>query len=430
MCYPSTFRDPYVPKTNITSIGPAKLRAFASICYTGFIAIANIMNRLISKVFLGVGMLAALAALYLASPLPHSQAHAQNGRIVTIYHDGQQQVIATDAVTVGEALDRAGVTINQHDAVEPGTDTKLVAQSYDVNVYRARPVTVVDGSQRYRIMSPYQSAKEIAEAAGLQVYPEDVLTISRIDDFVGQGGAGLMLTIQRSTPLHMVLYGQPVDMRTQAATVADLLKEKGVKLATQDGVSPNPSMPVTAGMTVDVYRNGEQTVSAEQDVDFTTKQVQDADQPVGYKQVQTPGVKGKKIVTYQLQLKNGIEVSRTEIQSVVTVQPQQEVDVVGTKLDLVAGSHQDWMAAAGMAASDYGYADYIISHESGWRYNAQGYGTTYGLCQAYPGTKMASAGADWQTNPVTQLKWCNGYAVSRYGSWGAAYNHWLVSHNW
>jgi hypothetical protein len=43
---------------------------------------------------------------------------------------------------------------------------------------------------------------------------------------------------------------------------------------------------------------------------------------------------------------------------------------------------------------------------------------------------MASAGADWATNPVTQLKWCNGYAVGRYGSWGAAYNHWLANHNW
>lgn len=40
----------------------------------------------------------------------------------------------------------------------------------------------------------------------------------------------------------------------------------------------------------------------------------------------------------------------------------------------------------------------------------------YGIPQAYPGTKMASAGPDWRTNPETQLRWMIGYARGRYGS--------------
>lgn len=291
---------------------------------------------------MGVGILAAIAAVYLVSPFTRSQAHAENGRIITIYHDGEQQVIATDAETIGEALERAHVSVDKLDAVEPSKDTKLIAQSYDVNVYRARPVTVVDGSQRYRVMSPYQSAKEIAKSAGLQAYDEDVLTMSRIDDFVGQGGAGLMLTIDRSVPIHMMLYGKMVDVRTQATTVEGLLKEKGITMGAKDGVSPAPSATITDGMTVDVYRDGEQTLSVEQEVAFTTKQIQDADQPVGYKKVQTPGEKGKKVVTYQVELKNGQEVSRKEIQSVVTAQPKEQVEVVGTK---TAGFSGDFAAA-------------------------------------------------------------------------------------
>ncbi|MEI9914097.1 MAG: hypothetical protein WDN66_03915 [Candidatus Saccharibacteria bacterium] len=54
----------------------------------------------------------------------------------------------------------------------------------------------------------------------------------------------------------------------------------------------------------------------------------------------------------------------------------------------------------------------------------------YGLCQATPGYKMASAGSDWATDPITQLKWCNGYAVSRYGGWYNAYVHWINNGNW
>jgi uncharacterized protein YabE (DUF348 family) len=399
-------------------------------------------NRLISKVLTGVGIVATLVVLYAVEPVLHPAAHAENGRIVTIYHDGQQQVIATDAKTVGEALDRAGINLDQKDAVEPAKDTKLVAQNYDVNVYRARPVIVVDGAQRYRIISPYQSAKKIAESAGLQVYDEDSLTISRIDDFVAQGGAGLMLTIKRSIPVHIMLYGKLVDIRTQATTIAELMKEKGVTLGAQDGVSPAVGTTIATGMTIDVYRNGEQTVSEDRDVDFTTKQIQDADQPQGYKQVQTPGVKGKKIVTYQIELKNGQEVSRKEIQSVVTVAAKEQVEVVGTKYNLPAGSHQDWMDAAGIASGDYGFVDYIMTREGGWcptkwqgEHACDGYHGVpasggYGIAQATPGIKMSSAGADWATNPITQLRWATSYAVGRYGSWQAAYNHWLVSHNW
>lgn len=300
--------------------------------------------RLIKKVLTGVGIVAALVALYAISPLPRHEVHAENGRIVTIYHDGQQQVIATDATTVGEALDRAGISLEQHDAVEPGAATKLVAQTYDINVYRARPVTVVDGSQRFRIMSPYQSAKKIAEAAGLEIYDEDILQMSRINDFVAEGGVGLILTIDRSVPIHLMLYGKMVDVRTQATTVAELLKEKGVNMAVQDGVSPAQSTAITANMAVDVYRNGEQTISEEKEVEFKTKQIQDADQPVGYKKIQTPGVKGKKIVTYQIELKNSKEVSRKEIQSVVTAEPKEQVEVVGAKAEGFDGSFGEALA--------------------------------------------------------------------------------------
>lgn len=92
------------------------------------------------------------------------------------------------------------------------------------------------------------------------------------------------------------------------------------------------------------------------------------------------------------------------------------------------GSHTDWMAAAGIAESDYGYVDYIVNRESGWRVNASN-GSTWGLCQSLPGNKMASAGADWETNPITQLRWCASYS-SRYGGWAGSYQAWLSQHWW
>lgn len=96
-----------------------------------------------------------------------------------------------------------------------------------------------------------------------------------------------------------------------------------------------------------------------------------------------------------------------------------------------SGSKADWMRAAGIADSDFGYVDYIISHESGWNYHAVNRSSgAYGLPQSLPAGKLASAGADWRDNPVTQLRWANNYAVGRYGSWEAAYYFWTVNHWW
>ena len=96
-----------------------------------------------------------------------------------------------------------------------------------------------------------------------------------------------------------------------------------------------------------------------------------------------------------------------------------------------SGSKADWMRAAGISDSDFGYVDYIISHESGWNYHAVNRSSgAYGLPQSLPAGKLASAGADWRDNPVTQLRWANNYAVGRYGSWEAAYHFWTVNRWW
>ncbi|HUD11970.1 MAG TPA: hypothetical protein VMS08_06170 [Candidatus Saccharimonadia bacterium] len=106
--------------------------------------------------------------------------------------------------------------------------------------------------------------------------------------------------------------------------------------------------------------------------------------------------------------------------------------VVTATAVVVTGSHVDWMREAGIAESNFGYVSYIIGRESGWgvtKWNRYGSGA-YGLGQAMPATKMAAFGPDYLTNPVTQLRWANAYAVGRYGSWARAYSHWLACHSW
>lgn len=94
------------------------------------------------------------------------------------------------------------------------------------------------------------------------------------------------------------------------------------------------------------------------------------------------------------------------------------------------GSHLHWLKQAGFPDSWIAPAAWIVSHESGWRVNATNPGSgAYGLPQSLPGSKMAAAGRDWRTNPITQLKWMRSYIAGRYGTAANAQAFWRA-HNW
>ncbi|RSS63365.1 hypothetical protein EF912_03575 [Streptomyces sp. WAC07061] len=76
-------------------------------------------------------------------------------------------------------------------------------------------------------------------------------------------------------------------------------------------------------------------------------------------------------------------------------------------------------------AAQFGCLNDLWNGESGWRvYATNPSSGAYGIPQALPATKMASAGADWKTNPATQIKWGLKYIDDRYGTPCNAYKAW------
>jgi hypothetical protein len=67
--------------------------------------------------------------------------------------------------------------------------------------------------------------------------------------------------------------------------------------------------------------------------------------------------------------------------------------------------------------------DKLFTRESNWRVNASNPSGAFGIPQALPGSKMATAGADWQTNPATQITWGLGYIQGRYSTPCGAWAH-------
>jgi hypothetical protein len=104
------------------------------------------------------------------------------------------------------------------------------------------------------------------------------------------------------------------------------------------------------------------------------------------------------------------------------------------KVELSAGDPRDIAMALlpefGFSSDQFGCLDSLWTRESGWNPSAENASSgAYGIPQSLPGSKMASAGADWMTNPATQIEWGLGYIRDRYGSPCGAWGH-SESYGW
>jgi hypothetical protein len=88
------------------------------------------------------------------------------------------------------------------------------------------------------------------------------------------------------------------------------------------------------------------------------------------------------------------------------------------------------MPLFGLESSQFSCVDSIWSQESGWNVHADNPSSSaYGIPQALPGSKMSSAGPDWQNSAETQIKWGLNYIKERYGSACSAWSF-KQGHGW
>ena len=354
---------------------------------------------------------------------------ARDTCIVMVSHDGQQVTVPTDARTVGDLLRKLHIRLTPGDRVEPAVEEEITQDNFLVNVYRSVPVAVEDNGQRIAVHTAAATPRSMVEASSVSLYGEDKVTVAPTDNFILQKTLGHRVIVERAVPVRLTLYGQPLAVRSRASTVGQLLREKRVTLAKDDTVKPGLEAPLTPDMQVAVVRNGVQVITVTEEVPAPVRTVIDMSLSFGSQAVRQEGTPGTRVQTYKIEVRQGEEVSRTLLQSVVTVQPVERVVAKGNTVNIPADK-QAVMAAAGISANDYAYVDYIFSRESRWNTAATNAGGCAGLGQACPGSKVMNACANWQTNAVCQTQLFSGYAIGRYGSWERAYNFWLSHHWW
>lgn len=355
-------------------------------------------------------------------PLRPSDAH-----VVFLFDAGDRKVIDTKAKTVGDMTGKLPLHLIPQDVVEPSLNTPIPEDNFRVNIYRARPVTVVDNGNKIVTLTAQKSPRVVAQNAGLSLNPEDRASFDQ--GRVSENVIGEKVIVGRATPVALNLYGAQLTTYTQAKTVKDLLGEKQIKLSGGETVQPAQNTPITANLPVFILRKDAKVVTVQKPIPAPEQIINDPSLSFGTTVVRQAGAPGKKLLTYILQTDpSGKEISRQILQEVILQDPVPQITARGSTV-AITGDKTGVMAAAGISAGDYAYANYIVSRESNWHVTAKNASGAYGLCQALPGSKMVSAGGDWSTNPVTQLRWCSGYA-SRYGGWSGAYNFWVSHAYW
>ncbi|GAA0634242.1 G5 domain-containing protein [Bifidobacterium pullorum] len=247
---------------------------------------------------------------------------------------------------------------------------------------------------------------------------------------------------------------------TDFTTVKSVLEAGNITLGPDDTVDPALDTEVDESTVITIETAGSALETSEEPIAFSTVKKETSALPEGTEQVQTEGEEGVMETTSLVTRAGDKVISSNVFASYVKKEPVDKVILVGTGATasstasdsssssgsgssssagasigttVPAGEMQQWahdyLLANGYTEADFSATVYIINHESGWRVNATNASSgAYGLPQALPGNKMASAGADWATNYQTQLKWFWSYCNSRYGSVQGAYNFWVANH--
>jgi uncharacterized protein YabE (DUF348 family) len=252
---------------------------------------------------------------------PPSDSH-----IIVLSVDGTKQSVPSRADTVQDFLRRADIRLQPNDRVEPELDTRIHDDKFHVNIYRARPVTIVeDGEKRTFAYSAAVTPRSVAAQAGIVVYPEDKVETQLPDNFLKEGVLGEKVTIEHALPADINLYGSHVAVRTHTDTVGELLKEKNIQLGPNDSLKPAITAPITPGIQIFVFRSGSEIKSITEDIPMPIEVVEDSSLSFGSQAIRQRGSPGKKVVTYQVELRNGKEVGRRKIQEVIAQPPVKQI---------------------------------------------------------------------------------------------------------
>ncbi len=353
--------------------------------------------------------------------------NAAFGKDITLVVDGQSLRTKVLYGSVAEVLSNEGISLDSRDRVNP-EPSAVVSNDMTITVQYARPISLTLDGQKGTYWTYATTVAGIVSNLGLS---ESTIRVS-LDQKTDVPRQGLTLEIETGHDVTVTANGQTQNLHA-FGEVRHALDDLNLVWDGDDIVTPAADSALSDNLTITLVKVDQVTVTREVVIDYATESTEDPEATKGKVTVTTAGVAGAKTQTVVQTLHDGQVVSEEVTAEQVTREPVTQVQTVGTKVVAVSvdpGSAQaiayDMVIARGWDDAEFNCLVNLWNRESGWRVNAANASSgAYGIPQALPGSKMASAGADWQTNPATQITWGLGYISGRYGTPCGAWNAFL-----
>jgi resuscitation-promoting factor RpfB len=361
-------------------------------------------------------------------------AYGSATKTVDLDVDGEVTTVSTRAGSVEGLLAQEGVEVTGRDLVAPAAETALTDGS-DVVVRFGRQVTVQADGQPSDVWVTALDAQEALTA--LADRGADVRLVASRSS--ADGRAALPLRLDADGPVSVVADGHATVAPDGSIGVDAVLDQQGVVLGEHDRVSVTHDAAADPAVSVVVQRVAVADVPTVTPIPFETSVQAD---PNLYEdeapRVAQEGADGARTVVERVTTVDGVEESRELVSDGVTAEPVAKVVTQGAKKRPTGAAAaadakeiaRGLVAARGWGADQFQCLDRLWTKESKWDPSATNPSSgAYGIPQSLPGSKMASAGADWRTNPATQVTWGLNYIAGSYGTPCAAWGH-SQAKNW
>ncbi|MGW5633345.1 ubiquitin-like domain-containing protein [Streptomyces sp. NPDC003832] len=283
----------------------------------------------------------ALVVAFLAGG---TTAFVAEDKAVELTVDGRPRTLHTFADDVTELLAQEGVEVGAHDVVSPAPGTEL-SSGDEITVEYGRPVRLTLDGRSYEAWTTAHTVEEALREWGVRA---EGAYLSRARSLT-IGRAGLALDVRTERSVTVMADGRARTVRTNAATVAEVVEEAGITLRGLDATSaPSDSFP-RDGQTLTVLRiTGSQEVR-EEEIPHGVRRTEDPSLFRGTEVVERAGQPGLRRFTYALRTVNGVRQKPRLVRTELVREPRVQEVRVGTRsmpTSVRGADGLDWQALA------------------------------------------------------------------------------------
>jgi resuscitation-promoting factor RpfB len=276
-------------------------------------------------------------------------AFVAKDKAIELTVDGKPRTLHTFADDVTELLAQEGVEVGAHDVVAPARGRAL-ASGDEVAVRYGRPVRLTLDGHRREVWTTAHTVQGALEQLGVRAEGA-YLSTTRSQPI---GRAGLALDVRTERSVTVMADGRSRTVRTNAATVGEVVEEAGITLRGQDTTSVSRDSFPRDGQTVTVLRITGSKEVREEVIPFRVERSEDASLFQGTEVVVREGQPGLRRVTFALRTVNGVREKPRKTADEVVREPQSQIVNVGTKPAPPSVRDADGLNWKGLAACESG----------------------------------------------------------------------------